>query len=1065
MTHTMCLLALWAPANAAGTTVWEGRADLKPGAPIERELKGGESHSYRVLVEAGQYLRAAVEQKGVDVVVRLYAPSGRMLLEVDSPNGAQGPEPVAFIAEEVGEYRLEIVAADEKAAPGRYEARVEELRAAVPRDRDRVAADGALAEAERFRSAGKGDSLRKALEKYDVALPPLRALDDRGREALTLHRMGLIYWQLGENQKAVDYYRLALPLRRAVGDRQGEAHTLNGIGLAYEHLGMPQESLEYLNQSLTLRRELGDRRGEANTLSNIGASYYALGDIQKSLEYYAQALTIWRSVSDRRGEAATLSNMGVSYWQLGDGGKALEYYNLALPLRRETSDRPGEASTLQNIGLVYWSSGDPRKALDSYIQALALMRELGNRRDEAAILHNMGAAYRSLGDFGKSLDLYTQALRLRREAADRWGEALTLSHIGAVYATQGKHEESLGYLGQALSLQRAMGDRVNEAGTLLNLARAERAGGRLAESRASIEAALGIIEGTRSQFLNRRLRTQFSASRADYYQFYVELLMSMHGRRPLAGHDAEALAASERARARGLLEMLTESGAEIRRGGDAGLLARERSLQQKLGFKSEQLTRLLAGTHTDEQERAATKEVENLLEEFETLKGEIRTRSPRYASLTQPRPLSAAEIRKELDPGTLLLEYSLGEERGYLWAVTSSSVQSFELPGRAEVEGLARRAYESLTARNKVVGFEEARERSVRLARADAEFLRAGGALSEMLLGPAAHLMKTKRLLIVGDGVLQYLPFAAIPLPRSVGRGAGRAAYVPVITRHEVVSLPSSSTLALLRREFAGRRPAPRAVAVIADPVFEAGDGRVKSGEPATAARRQPPPSAAAEGVAAEDALTRSVRDVTASDVKATSPFPRLPFTRLEAEAIVALAPQGQSEKALDFAASREAALDPRLSRYRYVHFATHTILNEQHPELSGIVLSLVDQAGHARRGFLLAHEVYNLNLPAELTVLSGCRTGLGKDVRGEGMVGLTRGFMYAGSPRVLVSLWDVNDQSTAELMSRFYKGVLRRPGLSPAAALRQAQLAMWMSPRWRAPFYWAAFALHGEYK
>src|SRR6266496_2573465 len=167
--------------------------------------------------------------------------------------------------------------------------------------------------------------------------------------------------------------------------------------------------------------------------------------------------------------------------------------------------------------------------------------------------------------------------------------------------------------------------------------------------------------------------------------------------------------------------------------------------------------------------------------------------------------------------------------------------------------------------------------------------------------------------------------------------------------------------------------------------------------------------------------------------------------------------------RALDFAANRTTAMGAEVSKYRFVHFATHGFLNSRHPELSGIVLSLVDQEGRAQDGFLRAHEIYNLKLPADLVVLSGCRTGLGKEIKGEGLVGLTRAFMYAGAARVMVSLWDVNDEATAELMKRFYGGLLGRNKLSPAAALRAAQVSMASDKRWSSPYYWAAFTLQGE--
>jgi CHAT domain-containing protein len=192
--------------------------------------------------------------------------------------------------------------------------------------------------------------------------------------------------------------------------------------------------------------------------------------------------------------------------------------------------------------------------------------------------------------------------------------------------------------------------------------------------------------------------------------------------------------------------------------------------------------------------------------------------------------------------------------------------------------------------------------------------------------------------------------------------------------------------------------------------------------------------------------------------------IPRLPGTRQEAEQIVAMVPAAESRLALDFAASRETATNAELSQYRYVHFSTHGLLNSVHPELSGVVFSLVNEHGQAQDGFLRAHEIFNLRLPAEVVVLSACQTGIGKEIRGEGLVSLTRGFMHAGAPRVVVSLWDVSDLGTTELMVRFYHGMLKE-GMRPAAALRAAQLSLMNDNRWASPYYWASFTLQGEWR
>jgi CHAT domain-containing protein len=324
------------------------------------------------------------------------------------------------------------------------------------------------------------------------------------------------------------------------------------------------------------------------------------------------------------------------------------------------------------------------------------------------------------------------------------------------------------------------------------------------------------------------------------------------------------------------------------------------------------------------------------------------------------------------------------------------------------------------------------------------------------LLGPVAAQLAKKRLLIVADGMLHYIPFGALPDPNNFKEGDGN--WQPLLVEHEIVNLPSASTLVALRRELAGRKAAAGTLAVLADPVFSRDDERVKPGGP----RAAPQPIRPTYNPL-DESRARKVAQIT-NAAPGELRINRLRFTRREAERLMALAPAGAAMEALDFEASRATATSERLGQYRYVHFATHGLADSERPELSTIVLSLYDEQGRPQDGFLRAHEVYNLDLPAELVTLSACETGLGKLTRGEGLVNLTRGFMYAGAARVVVSLWSVSDRATAELMEKFYRRMLVE-GRRPAAALQSAQAEMWRDKRWEAPYYWAAFTLQGEWR
>jgi CHAT domain-containing protein len=339
-----------------------------------------------------------------------------------------------------------------------------------------------------------------------------------------------------------------------------------------------------------------------------------------------------------------------------------------------------------------------------------------------------------------------------------------------------------------------------------------------------------------------------------------------------------------------------------------------------------------------------------------------------------------------------------------------------------------------------------------------------------------------RRLVIVAAGALQYVPFAMLPTPVASGQWSAasdqqsgtsgqKAAkgkhwppatdHRPLIVGHEIITLPSASTLAVMRRELATRQPAENAVALLADPVFSPSDARIKASVSNSEAE-PPSPAPADEGSRILEHLAGQSADPTAKTSRLL--IPRLPFTRQEADRILAVAPRAANLKAVDFRASKATVTGAELGKYRYVHFATHGYLDSERAGFSALVLSMVDEQGRPQDGFLRANEVYNLSLPAELVALSACQTGLGKEIKGEGLVGLTRGFMYAGAARVVVSLWSVNDKATSELMTKFYEKMLKQ-GARPAAALRAAQVEMWRQKQWQSPYYWAAFTMQGEWR
>ncbi len=1009
-------------------------------APVDREIKGGETHSYRVRLEAGQFLHALVEQENIDLVTAIYSPDGKQITESDSPNGSWGSEPVLFVAPVAGEYRVDVRAPGNSSRVGRYKIVIVAQREATTIDKGHVTAQMALDAGAKLMTQQTAAAKRSALEKYQTALPLFQAAGDNYRHALTYLSIGIAYFSLNEFRTAREYFDQTLKISVALGNKRLEASTETYMGGTLEILGEVAKALDHQQQSLKLAREVGARISEGNALSNIGKIYNDLADWQKALEYYQQALPVFKSLNLAQNQAITLNNIGIAYYQTGEQQKALDYLQQALPLLREVKNKNSEGYTLLNIGRVYRRMGQYEKAFDYYKQAQAIQVETGNRAQSGETLDEIGIAYAAQEQYEKALDYHRQSLEIQRATGNIRREALVLTNLGTAYNGLKQPEKASEQFSAALAIFRSIDDQASAAMALEGIARAEQKRGDLADARKHIEESLALRETVRSRSGSLELRASYRATVERAYEFYIDLLMQQHAADAGKGFDAEALKASERGRARSLLEQLSEAQIDIRQGVDSSLIQKEADLSRVLNAKAQREMQLKARRGSNDEIATLHREIGALEDEYQQVQAAIRKSSPQYSALTQPQPLDLKGIQQQLDRDTVLLQYALGEERSYVWAVTQNGLQAYVLPKRAEVETVAREVYDSLVARSVIKSLETPAQRRTRIAQADANFQVAAGRLSKLILSPASAQLTRKRLVVVADGALQYVPFAAL----TVASGP----YRPLVFDHELVSLPSASAFAVQRQNLKDRAPAPKSVAVVADPVFSISDARFKGGAQAQAVN--------------EPATATRIIEHLQGTAKGQLSIPRLPFTRWEADQILAVAPSG-ALKAVDFNANRSIATDGELSKYRYVHFATHGYLDTSRSNLSAIVLSLFDEQGKPQDGFLRAHDIYNLKLPAELVVLSACETGLGKDVTGEGLEGLTRGFMYAGARRVIVSLWNVNDKATATLMQRLYAGMLRT-GKTPAEALRAAQIEMLRTRQWQSPYFWAPFVMQGEW-
>jgi len=1086
---------------------------------LEHRFRDQPSHRYRVELAPGEYARIRIAQSGADLSVALLSPSGQEVLEFDNPSDGNRTKWISVIAEAAGAYTLEIRPREASdAAAGSYEIELTELRPAGTEDRLRTDAEGTAARAYLALREGRPENLAQALVLYRKALETFRTLEDRPQEASTLYAIGIVHYIANQPTDAETAFEQARAMFQGVGDRRQEGMALNQIGRTERLLGDVPRALAAFEEALPLAEAAGDLDLECTLLHNSGRLQASRGDLSAAVTAFERALEIYRRRDDPSGEALIENALAEVYDQEGRPTETREALERALELARHNHLNM-EAEALDKLGHLHQRLGQPHKALEYFLPALDKYGEAHNFASQGLVLIHLGTLLDELGEPDQGEELLLRALPLLRDPRDQArtrlvlgqiaiergdaenalrltqealaaarrleypaGEAAALRFLGFLQLDRGRAQQgrealeqalqrfeqidslagqaetrrglgkaalALGDLaaadrsfGQALALARDLGDTAEEARILTEMARLQRAQGKLAAARTSLEESLDRLESLRSAIAGDDLRASHFAAQRQTYEDYVGLLLELYRKDPSAGLDARAFEAAERARSRGLLDFLGQARVDLRKG-DPALLAEEERLRLEMNAKAALRIERLRKPGKAAEVKALDQELTSLSTRYELLAARLQASSPSYAVLRQPE-IDLSQIQRQvLDGETVLLEYFLAEPHSVLWLVAPDAITGFELPGRAEIEGLARRVHDGL---------------SVHFPEGAAEQRKDLAALSRMLVGPVLDRIAGKRLAIAADGALWYIPFAALPVPGGESSGGE----VPLIVEHEVIEVPSAAVLRELRRSREGRPRPAGAVALIADPVFETTDVRFQ-----TARATKPEPRAAGATVAqAGPPLSSDVWSDVFGRLRQSAEgaaFERLPWTGLEAAAIAREAAQRQVLLALDFQASRELATGPDLSAYQVVHFATHGILDTQHPQLSGLVLSQVSEQGEPRDGFLRLHDIYQMRLNADLVVLSGCETALGKNLRGEGIVGLTHGFFHAGASQVLATLWPVLDRSTAELMRRFYRGLFH-DGLRPSAALRQAQIEMWHERLWHSRYYWAAFVLQGDW-
>jgi CHAT domain-containing protein len=864
------------------------------------------------------------------------------------------------------------------------------------------------------------------LSKAQAAHEQLGNLYDAGQVTAKIGVAYLYMGGKGDLSTARDRFEQAVTLFRGIDEWSAEIDALSNIGVLDFQEGYLVNAADTFQSIIESLPKQGSEVQRAWVIDNLAEIHSHLGNFDDSLRNYQLALSLHRAIEDQHGEAESLLGLGQAYVGIGEFDLATTYLNESLRLSQEIHNGGNREAALRHLGNIEYLRGDYAAALSYHQRALSVAISMRYRNQ----LHSLLARdLNALGRFDEAAAMAVEALAYAEQADSDYLKANALLEGGRISIQLNDMEVADQQLSTALTIYQSLGLPIQEAEAFLGLAHAARARDDLIAAVSYGEQSLEKIETLRGNIANPELQAFYSATRRTYYDTQISLLMAMYKEGGVGGggflHDA--LTTSERGRARMLVELLNEASVDLRAAADGETSQRHHNILNHLAELRYQRDKLIAEPGGDKTLDDTLSGIVSAMAESEhelnLIETELRLSSPDFASLAEPRILTAPEIQALLDDDTTLLEYALGDEQSFVWVVSRDRTFGVELAGKDEIETAARKVFEQL-----------------RIYRTDAESLgkteQSLQNLADLVLAPVEELLHGRRLVIAADGALQYIPFGVLPNRLKDDQ--------QLLQAYDIINVPSISAIAAQRARPATISPGPTLL-VVADPVFTADDRRFDLDS-------HRPTSSPVNGGPVE----RHASYIDSLD--------RLVYTGQEAAVIAALVPESSRKLMTGFDANRNMLLETDLHQFRYIHFATHGLVDSRYPALSALALSRYSREGQPQEALLRLSDIYDLRLNAELVVLSSCDTALGRDIRGEGLVGLTQGFLYAGARSLVVSLWQVPDRATSELMSHFYR-ILLQDGLGPAEALRRAQLEIASKPRWKDPYFWASMVFVGEWQ
>jgi CHAT domain-containing protein/tetratricopeptide (TPR) repeat protein len=841
---------------------------------------------------------------------------------------------------------------------------------------------------------------------------------------------GMIDYYYGTIARAIERLEQA----EAVAPQSSDPWLTNQIflyhGFARLRNAQPVEAENKINQAITQSEALGYEKGRALAYAGLGYVFYSVSNWQKALDSFGKAEESYPDDFEIVERARVLSLMGEIYLHHAYLELAQRNLEQAVSIYENAGYDFGKAGSLRYLAEVYLEAKEIEKARATFAQARSLAVKLDDVYLLADISEGIGNVESASGNHSSAVASYREAIQTYKSVGVSIPSVEAL--LGDAYNDLGNRVAARKYYLSAIQASEKTRNTMVLSETLYRLARLDLQEERFAEALAGARRSVELTELLYSEVANFKIKRSYLSAAYERFELLTHLEMREFERSGNNDAARRALVTAEASRTRSLLHALRISGADFVADADPAVLRTEADIRMTLNAKSDALTDLLARRVAAPEAESLQGEITLLEHRLAEISAKLRAESPVYASVKNPPPLSVEDLQKTvLDENSVLLEYSLGEDASYLWVVTSDQFEAFQLPPRNLIEGRIRDLRGLVSARKPVVG-ESFEQLQTRVSASDASYPQLARELSTLLLGPAVSRLAGKRLIIVPDGAIHEFPLSALPMPYADSDD-------PILLSNEVVYQPSARTLGLLANPRNIRSvPTKKTLLALSDPVFRRDDTRLSP-----AIDQDPVKIDAAFSLA--DSLDG---------------LERLPASGIETRAISEIV-GGPHDVFSDFEATRENFLNSNLSDYMIIHLATHGLVDQERPERSAVILSRFDRQGGRINESIRLRDIYAMKLNADLVVLSACKTAAGKEIKGEGVMGLNSAFLQAGARSVVASLWQVEDNATNQLMREFYGGVAR--GLTVSAALREAQLALYRDPQFRSPFYWAAFTLQGD--